>query len=346
MGGNSLKMARSCSVVAAPEPWHARVDGKYLSWNPLGPKRLFGGVCTMLKGARLLVAASLGILATGCTYAPAPNFGTLGPDGLDDYYLQQFDIEAVRRMVPQGPPFNDQLRVGYLELADMLGGYGDSDAKHFQRKAVASAKGLAQVPDQVVMPDSMAYRAAGTDADGALASGRARLLDAFTRHARKLAPLDAAAAQVAWDCWFEGAEAGRAQQVEACHRAFDEAMDRVDAALAGDEEEAFIVFFAWDDAMVTPVGRTILEEVADSYAMGNSPRIVLAGHADRSGSAAYNMKLSEERAKNAAAELVRLGVPAEAMEITWYGETEPRVPTEDGVREPQNRRVEFTVPAD
>lgn len=73
----------------------------------------------MLKGARLLVATSLGVLAAGCTYAPAPDFGTLQPTGLDDYYLNQYDIEAVRRMVPQGPPFNDQLRVGYLELADM-----------------------------------------------------------------------------------------------------------------------------------------------------------------------------------------------------------------------------------
>ncbi|WP_051329303.1 OmpA family protein [Geminicoccus roseus] len=301
----------------------------------------------MLKGARLLVATSLGVLAAGCTYAPAPDFGTLQPTGLDDYYLNQYDIEAVRRMVPQGPPFNDQLRVGYLELADMIGGHGDeADQDHFLRKAVASAKGLSQVPDAVVQPDAMDYRAAGTDSDGALATGRARLVDALGRNARKLAPLDAAEAQVAWDCWFEGAEAGRAQQVADCRQRFEDAMDRVDAALDGDEEQAFIVFYAWDDATITPVGRTVLEQVAEAYQDGSSPVVVLAGHADRSGPADYNMQLSERRARNAAAELGRMGVPAEAMDITWYGETEPRVPTEDGVREPQNRRVEFTLPAD
>ena len=299
----------------------------------------------MLRGARLLVAASLGALAAGCTYTPAPNFGTLSPTGFDDYDLKMWDVEAVRRMVPQGPPFNDQLRVGYLELADMIGGSGDSgDQDHFLRKAVASAKGLAQVPDQVVMPDAMDYRSEGTDTDGALASGRARLLDAFARSARRLAPLDSATAQVSWDCWFEGAEAGRAKQVETCRKAFEDAMDRVDAALAGDEEQAFIVFFAWDDASLTPVGRTVLEQVAQAYADGNSPKIVLAGHADRSGTDAYNMKLSEARAKNAAAVLSGLGVPDDAMDVTWYGETRPRVPTPDGVREPQNRRVEFTFP--
>lgn len=301
----------------------------------------------MLKGARLLVATSLGVLAAGCTSMPAPNFGTLNPDGLDDYYLKQYDIAAVRSMVPQGPAFNDQLRVGYLELADTIGAAGDSgDKDHFLRKAVASAKGVAQVPDQVVMPDAMTYRHEGTDADGALANGRARLLDAFARDARKLAPLDAATAQVSWDCWFEGAEAGRATQVAECRKRFEDAMDRVEAALAGGEEQAFIVFFAWDDATITPVGRTVLEQVAEAYRNGDSPKIVLAGHADRSGTEAYNLKLSERRAKNAAAELTRMGVPADAMDVTWYGESQPRVPTADGVREPQNRRVEFTVPAD
>jgi len=29
------------------------------------------------------------------------------------------------------------------------------------------------------------------------------------------------------------------------------------------------------------------------------------------------------------------------MSLEWYGESRPRVPTEDGVREPQNRRVEI-----
>ena len=299
----------------------------------------------MLRGARLLVAVSLGALAAGCTNVQAPNFGTFDPTGLDDSDLHQWDIEAVRRMVPQGPAFNEQLRVGYLELADDVRSAGDKgDSDHFLRKAVASAKGLAQVPDQVVMPDALDYRAAGTDADGALSTGRARLIDAFARNARKLAPLDAADAQVAWDCWFEGAEAGRAKQVEECRNRFEDAMGRVEAALAGDEEQAFIVFFAWDDAMITPVGMTVLQQVAEAYKDGSSPKIVLAGYADRSGTEPYNLKLSERRAKNAAAELVRLGVPDDAMDVTWYGEANPRVATPDGVREPQNRRVELTFP--
>jgi OmpA-OmpF porin, OOP family len=32
------------------------------------------------------------------------------------------------------------------------------------------------------------------------------------------------------------------------------------------------------------------------------------------------------------------------MDVAWKGKTELRVPTPDGVREPQNRRVEIVIP--
>ena len=67
----------------------------------------------------------------------------------------------------------------------------------------------------------------------------------------------------------------------------------------------------------------------------------MAGHADRSGSPAYNQGLSQRRAQNVAAELVRLGVQREAISVQAFGESRPLVATADGVREMQNRRVEI-----
>jgi outer membrane protein OmpA-like peptidoglycan-associated protein len=40
---------------------------------------------------------------------------------------------------------------------------------------------------------------------------------------------------------------------------------------------------------------------------------------------------------------VRNGVPATAITVIGKGETQPLVPTADGVREPQNRRVEIVL---
>ena len=50
-------------------------------------------------------------------------------------------------------------------------------------------------------------------------------------------------------------------------------------------------------------------------------------------------KLSERRAEAVKAELVRLGVPAAVITTIGRGEEDPLVPTKDGVREAQNRRV-------
>jgi len=40
---------------------------------------------------------------------------------------------------------------------------------------------------------------------------------------------------------------------------------------------------------------------------------------------------------------VREGVPATAISVIGRGETQPLVQTADGVREPQNRRVEIVI---
>ncbi len=69
----------------------------------------------------------------------------------------------------------------------------------------------------------------------------------------------------------------------------------------------------------------------------------MAGHADRSGSDAYNLRLSQRRADAVAAELVRQGVNRNDIGIQAFGESRPLVPTADGVREPQNRRVEIVL---
>ena len=44
-----------------------------------------------------------------------------------------------------------------------------------------------------------------------------------------------------------------------------------------------------------------------------------------------------------AGELVRNGVPRNAISIQGFGDTHLLVPTGQGVREPQNRRVEIII---
>jgi OmpA-OmpF porin, OOP family len=105
----------------------------------------------------------------------------------------------------------------------------------------------------------------------------------------------------------------------------------------------YLVFFDWDRADLTARAREIIREAATNAQRANVTRIEVAGHADRSGDAAYNQRLSQRRADAVAAELVRDGVNRNEITIQAFGESRPLVPTADGVREPQNRRVEIVL---
>lgn len=82
--------------------------------------------------------------------------------------------------------------------------------------------------------------------------------------------------------------------------------------------------------------------MASSYDQTGQARVVLAGHTDTMGSAKYNMGLSQRRADSVKAYLVGKGIPEDAMATEAFGKTHLLVQTADGVREPQNRRVEIT----
>lgn len=105
----------------------------------------------------------------------------------------------------------------------------------------------------------------------------------------------------------------------------------------------YLVFFDWDRADLTDRARQIIGEAAQASTRVQTTRIEVNGYTDKSGTASYNQRLSVRRAQAVAAELVRDGVARNAISIQGFGESNPLVPTADGVREPQNRRVEIIL---
>lgn len=267
--------------------------------------------------------------AAGCSY--------YDPELIETSDALLYELEAVRTMEPQGPPFNRGLREGYLQYTTMMEDEFDvTDYYHFAFKSIDSAKG------ETVLPDSLDERDVPPEGEGELAAARARLLAALDQTGRRKAPGEAARAQTAFDCWIERAEDHAAPElIEECKGAFETALSDVERALVTGADNVYLVFFAWDQADVSPVALTVLEQVQADYALGRPVRVVVAGHADRSGSAAYNLRLSEQRAHTVARTLATMGIPDDAMTIEAFGETQPRIPTDDGVREPRNRRVEI-----
>jgi OOP family OmpA-OmpF porin len=113
-------------------------------------------------------------------------------------------------------------------------------------------------------------------------------------------------------------------------------------AAAPATSRSYLVFFDWDRADISDRTRAIIADAATASTK-TATRIDVAGHTDKSGTPAYNQDLSLKRANNVAAELVRLGVPAASISISAFGDTHPLVPTGDGMREQQNRRVEIVL---
>lgn len=104
--------------------------------------------------------------------------------------------------------------------------------------------------------------------------------------------------------------------------------------------QPFRVFFDWGKPELTRDAEGILNDAAAAYRAHQPNRVEVAGHTDLSGSASFNMAASRRRAEVVKAYLVSQGIRASAIAVSAYGESQPIVSTEDGVREVQNRRVE------
>ena len=104
-----------------------------------------------------------------------------------------------------------------------------------------------------------------------------------------------------------------------------------------------MVYFDWDRSDLTSEANAVIDQAA-AYARSGSPtRVLVVGHADTSGSAAYNIGLSNRRARTVADALVARGVNGGLISLDGKGETQLARPTADGVREPLNRRATIDI---
>jgi len=104
-----------------------------------------------------------------------------------------------------------------------------------------------------------------------------------------------------------------------------------------------IVYFDYDKANLTPEASNLIKEASARALANDVETVVVSGHADRSGGSAYNQALSERRGAVVRDALIANGISADKIRIESYGEDRPAKPTEDGIREPLNRRTEVVI---
>lgn len=107
--------------------------------------------------------------------------------------------------------------------------------------------------------------------------------------------------------------------------------------------DTFRFYFQSGSTSLTAESNGQMPAILEALNSRKAPDILLTGHTDRTGSDALNMRLSDERAQTVREILLQGGIPGDAISTAYRGESEPIVPTADGVAEPQNRRVEVLV---
>lgn len=279
-------------------------------------------------------------------------FWLTGCAGLHE--LQDTDI--------QGEGFLPQLARAYKEFSQQEADQYDwIDADYFARKGLIAHEGHYPAPE-----DPRRWSIAKEQAEP-LRQARERLVRTLTLDVQTNHPGDAAKAQALYDCWVEQQEEGwQPDDINACRTAYETHMAALDATLLAEQnnkEEAngapavpepvipfaepvqrrFTVLFPFNSSKVGKQHQDMLDDVA-FIAHGLKNLIVrLTGHTDRSGSESHNLELSRKRAASVEKEFTRRGVEPSQTVIEGKGESEPAVPTQDGVREPKNRRVEIEI---
>lgn len=106
---------------------------------------------------------------------------------------------------------------------------------------------------------------------------------------------------------------------------------------------SFVLYFVEGRDEFTAESRRDFDAVFAEIARRPLPDLVVIGHTDTVGSAAFNDQLSRQRAEVVRNALVARGIAVERIVVVGRGEREPVVPTADNVAEPRNRRVEIQV---
>jgi outer membrane protein OmpA-like peptidoglycan-associated protein len=254
---------------------------------------------------------------------------------------------AAKTQPPSGTGYNAELSRGYFELTNLEYAEGDyRTSDHFALKAMAAGRGEAVAPDTIKSRTGVAKNPAFA---AELGAARQRLMAAQGKGGAQIAPNDMARAQVMFDCWIQEQEENRQpRDIAACRNGFEEAMGKVELAMMPKAPAPvamapgeYLVFFDWNKATLTPEATAILDTAAANAKKMAGTKIVATGYTDLSGPADYNLGLSVRRADAVKASLVAQGIPAKNIATIGLGEADPLVPTEDGVREPQNRRVQI-----
>lgn len=257
-------------------------------------------------------------------------------------------LRELRSVSPTGDAYHKALAINYRDFAVLKESrYDWWTSKYFADKGLMAAYGRDIEPEEPANWDiAKTQLPEFTDA-------RAKLMTAIANN-RSTQPNMTASGVVAYDRWVEAAhnkwDVARIEEqrdaffsiltkLSEVHTAEDGA-DGATTPPTPQESTSTILYFPLNSDKFGESANAAMAELVRYIQSAGNVTVNINGHTDRSGSTEYNMNLSERRAKFVMNALKAAGVPENIMKYFAFGETDPAVPTADGVKEPKNRRVE------
>jgi len=261
-----------------------------------------------------------------------------------------YDVSGVSMMANKGDAFATALQKRYIERAEFEVNEGDwISVSFFNGRAKMAAMG------DVPAPQMVADRRLKVDGD-AISLASTSLSSALLTRAPQDAPDACARAQTWLEHWMEQAEEGhQPDDIATARSGFEKAMPDCTAQVASSMPvkkampmmevvsvpDPVVVYFTFDSFDLSSANMDLIRRAAKEAMAARVKRVVLIGHADRSGSKTYNEGLSRARVIAVGNALMQAGVARKMVKKSFAGETSPQVGTKDGVRERMNRRVEM-----
>lgn len=141
-----------------------------------------------------------------------------------------------------------------------------------------------------------------------------------------------------------------ADNVTNVNRAGGSSMEGVDGIPLGERPEGDAyrgqfepVYFAYDSSQVQASERFKLETVAGYLKQNPGTSMIIEGHTDERGSREYNLALGERRALAARAYMIGLGIAADRLQTSSFGEEQPVDLGASEMAHSLNRRSEFVI---
>ncbi len=104
-----------------------------------------------------------------------------------------------------------------------------------------------------------------------------------------------------------------------------------------------VVNFEVDKAIIPDANKALLDRAVKLMEQVPDMKLMIIGHTDKTADAAYNMKLSQERAQAMKDYMVSKGADASKLMTKGMGETDPIADNSTDQGRFRNRRIEFTV---